>query len=944
MNPSKLFLTLGAAAALSFRAEAAISVTGAGAGPFDFSAPPASPADFSTLSVGGASATFETVAGLDAAVMTRDATTVIMALVTQTANPPDLNGGLAKYNSTLQALVTRPTGNDYTLLMATLVNNAGTTIYKFKLKYDYATNNVASAVPAEAIPGQRVFFSTSGAPGSWLLLSTLSGLTTTTPGANAIVNGISWPAGGNAYVLWADDNSQPNDDWGNVIDNLAITEVSTTIEPTTIAITSPANNFSIAVCADLTVATATTGPITNVVFLVDGVAFTNDTTLPFGGTVTVPLSISVGPHTLTAKATDNTGAMVTSAPITINVLANTPPTLNITNTFSGTITGTTFLVGSEVTVQAGFSDDDVITNISWYVDNVLYITNRINGTWTYADSLAGTHVLKGIASDRKGNMGMATRTITVTNPPASYTLLVTNGSEWRYFVTSTAEPTDPLGVQPWYSPFFDDTGIDWASGFAELGNGDTADGYPERTMIDIGPAGMRYNAMYFRKTFNVGNPALYPTVVLRLLRDDGAVVYLNGIPVWTNNMTPTAFPVPYADLAANAGDEGLVYQILNLPNPSGDAGLVSGDNLVAVEVHQSAITSSDLSFDMMIWGTAIPNQLPTVTLTNPPAGSNLLVGTFVLVGASASDPDGAVAEVNFYDNGILWFTDTAAPYQFTLSDLTVGAHTISAVAVDNSGSNSLTSSVMIMVTNPPALTAIVTNGSDWKYLDTGVDQLTAWHALGFDDSTWATGFAELGYGDAVGDTRPERTVVSFGPDMNAKYRTTYFRKKVNVTAPIEFGRLRLDSLRDDGVVVYINGNEVFRNNFTNTTTPILFGDFADVGITGADEETYLSANVAASVLVPGMNIIAVEMHQNSTNSSDISFDLMLWGTGPELRISHVGANAVVQWNTAPNYHLEQSSNISSPANWAAVPGNPSSPFTTPLPAAPSQRFYRLRHN
>lgn len=934
MNPSKLFLTLGAAAAvLSFRAEAAISVTGAGAGPLDFATAPASPADFSTLSVAGAAGDIETVAALDAAVVMTDASTVTTALGSSATVPPSANA-VFRHNTTLLLLQSHPTGNNYNLMLMKMVNAAGGTITSFTLRYDFG---VANTPAAELVPGHRVFFSVTGAPGSWQFLPSLSGLSANAPGVSAAITGISWPAGANAYILWADDNSLPNLDQANTIDNLAITGVSTTIEPTTIAIVTPTNNQRVAVCGDLTVTTTTTGAITNVDFLVDGVFFTNDATFPFGGTVMVPTTTPLGNHTLTAVAKDTTGATVTSAPRTIVVVANTPPTIALTNTFSGTITGTTFLVGSPITVQAGFSDDDAITNISWFVDNVLYISNRINGTWIYVDSLAGTHVLKGEATDRKGQVTAGTRTITITNPPpSSDTLLLTNGSEWRYTITSTAEPP-PDGATPWYADGYDDSGPAWASGFAELGNGDTADGHPEKTMIDIGPAAARYSAIYFRKFFDVADPTVFATVSLRLLRDDGAVVYLNGAPIWTNNMTPTAFPVPYADVAA-ASDDGLNYQVLNLPNPSGAPILGTGPNLVAVEVHQQNATSSDLSFDMMIWGSSIPNQPPSVTLTNPAPGSNVMVGTFVDVGATATDSDGTVARVDFFDNGVLRLSDAAAPYGFTLNDLTAGAHTISAVAVDNSGSNS-TASVMIMVTNPPALTAILTNGSDWKYLDNGVDQGTAWTALGFNDTGWSNGIADLGYGDGPGV--PERTVVGFGPDANLKYVTTYFRKKISVATPSEFGRIRLDALRDDGIVVHINGTEVFRNNFVNTTTPILFGDFADVAIGGVDESTYISTNIPSSSLVAGMNIIAVEIHQSATNSSDISFDLMLWGTGPELKIAQVGSSYRVTWNNSPNYRLQERPNLSSP--WVNVAGDPPSPYTQPLPAAPSQKFFQLRH-
>ena len=936
MNPSKAFLILGAAAALSFPVQAAVSVTATGAGPLNFSTAPASPADFSTLSIAGGSADIETAAALDTAVMGTTASAVNAALGTSaTVNPAISINALARYNTTLLLLQTRPTGNNYTLLMMTMVNGAGGTINSFTLSYDYVRNFDPAAPPADSIPGQRVFFSQTGAPGSWVLLPTLSGLTADTPGASATVTGLSWPFGANAYILWADDNSDPNPDVANTIDNLAISGLTVTSEPTTIAITRPTEGQSVAVYADLTVTTATTGAITNVDFLLDGAFVANDTTFPFGGTVMVPPSTPLGPHTLKAVATDITGAMVMSAVRNFTVTDNTPPTIAVTNTFSGTVTGTTFLVGSPISVQARFTDDDVITNVSWFIDGALYITNKMatptNDTWIYVDSLTGTHVLRGEATDRKGQVTSTTRTITITNPsPSVYTLLVTNGSEWRYTVASTSEPIPPFGTDPWYSAFFDDSGPEWANGLAELGNGDND--YPEKTMIDIGPAGARYPTIYFRKTFDVVDPSAFPIVSLHLLRDDGAVVYLNGAAVWTNNIAVTTSPITYTNLA-NGSDDGVTYQVLNLDNPSGSL-LVAGQNLVAVEVHQQNATSSDLSFDLMLWGSMVGNQPPSVTLTNPAPGLSMMVGTFIDVGATATDSDGTVARVEFFDNGVMRRIDTTVPYSFTLADLTAGAHTISAVAFDNSGSNSAPSTLMLMVTNPPELTAVLTNGAEWKYFDQGTNLPASWTALNFDDSGWSTGIGDFGYGD--GPAVPERTLVA-----SNQFVTTFFRKKINVTNPSLFGRVRLDAMRDDGIVVHINGSEVFRNNFTNTTTPIQFGDFADVAIGAPEETTYISANIPAASLIPGMNIVAVEIHQVNLTSTDIRFDLMLWGTAPELTITKAGANYVVTWNNHPNYKLQQRANLSPSGTWTDVGGNPSSPYMQPLPPAPSQLFFRL---
>lgn len=109
-------------------------------------------------------------------------------------------------------------------------------------------------------------------------------------------------------------------------------------------------------------------------------------------------------------------------------------------------------------------------------------------------------------------------------------------------------------------------------------------------------------------------------------------------------------------------------------------------------------------------------------------------------------------------------------------------------------------------------TTLLPAGSTWKYLDNGSNQGTAWRASAFDDSSWAQGPAQLGYGD--GD---EATVVSFGPTSTAKYITTYFRKSISVANPAAFTSLTLRARRDDGIVVYINGVEVWRDNMPTGT-------------------------------------------------------------------------------------------------------------------------------
>ena len=194
-------------------------------------------------------------------------------------------------------------------------------------------------------------------------------------------------------------------------------------------------------------------------------------------------------------------------------------------------------------------------------------------------------------------------------------------------------------------------------------------------------------------------------------------------------------------------------------------------------------------------------------------------------------------------------------------------------------------------------TILVPTGASWKYLDNGSDQGTAWRATAFNDTSWSSGPAQLGYGD--GD---EATVVGFGPDSSNKFITTYFRRAFSVTNAAAFNALTLRLVRDDGAVVYLNGVEVWRTNMPAGT--VGFTTPASAAIAGADESTFLQTTLSPSLLVNGTNVLAVEIHQSSGTSSDISFDLQLIGSdsspsvtrGPYLQIGTPNST-IVRWRT-----------------------------------------------
>lgn len=157
--------------------------------------------------------------------------------------------------------------------------------------------------------------------------------------------------------------------------------------------------------------------------------------------------------------------------------------------------------------------------------------------------------------------------------------------------------------------------------------------------------------------------------------------------------------------------------------------------------------------------------------------------------------------------------------------------------------------------------------SVWRYSDAGLDLGTAWRELGFSDTTWASGPAELGYGDAT-----VVTSISYGPNSSAKYPCYYFRRVFNVSDPGIFSDLSLRVLKDDGCVVYLNGQEVARYNMP--TGDIAYSTYAS----GAADYDWDPAITLPNTLVAGDNVVAVEVHQGNATSSDVRFNLELVGS------------------------------------------------------------------
>lgn len=109
-----------------------------------------------------------------------------------------------------------------------------------------------------------------------------------------------------------------------------------------------------------------------------------------------------------------------------------------------------------------------------------------------------------------------------------------------------------------------------------------------------------------------------------------------------------------------------------------------------------------------------PTQAPVVSLVSPLGGNYAGPLGYHLVRAAASDPDGRVAKVEFYVNGALLGTTTAAPYMTGWRDVSVGTYTVVARAYDDAGARTDSAPVTVSIVAPQAGRTLVvsTAGAD----------------------------------------------------------------------------------------------------------------------------------------------------------------------------------------------------------------------------------------
>ncbi|WPR73553.1 Ig-like domain-containing protein [Algoriphagus sp. NG3] len=466
-----------------------------------------------------------------------------------------------------------------------------------------------------------------------------------------------------------------------------------------VSITGPAANAqfiqgdNISITAD---AADSDGTVTRVDFYQGTTLLGTDTSSPYSFNWA---NLPVGSFSLTAKATDNKGTTAVSSVVNINVVekANVAPIVSVT----APNTNTQFTEGDNISITAEASDPDgTVTRVDFYNGSTLLGTDTSSPySFNWDDLPVGSFSLTAKATDNKGttavssvvNINVAEKanvapSVSITAPNANTQFIQGDN------ISITAEASDPDGTV---------TKVDFYTGSTLLGT-DTSSPY-SFNWADLPVGSFSLTA---KATDNKGTTAVSSVVNINVVEKANVAP---SVSITAPNANAQFIQGDNISITADAADsDGTVTRVdfyngstllgtdTSSPYSFNWADLPVGSfSLTAKATDNKGTTAVSSVVNINVVGKA--NVAPSVSITSPKSGEQFIQGDNISITADASDSDGTVTRVDFYNGSTMLGTDTSSPYSFNWEDLPVGSFSLTAKATDNKGAVTVSSAVNINV-------------------------------------------------------------------------------------------------------------------------------------------------------------------------------------------------------------------------------------------------------
>src|ERR1043166_356881 len=310
-----------------------------------------------------------------------------------------------------------------------------------------------------------------------------------------------------------------------------------------------------------------------------------------------------------------------------------------------------------------------------------------------------------------------------------------------------------------------------------------------------------------------------------------------------------------------------------LPAPSSTRGLWKFDG-------QTATDSSGSNANGTLQGSATystdvptgPNAAPSVSINDPLNNTNFAAGTNVVIDASASDSDGIVAQVEFFQGTTLLGTDSTAPYTFVWNNVAASSYSISARATDDLGAVTSTTPITITVTQAGGDRSVLFNGTS-SYVD-----------VPYNANLNITGALTLEAWVKTSSTAVQQVVE----------RGDWFQNQMSYQLTLVQSKVRLDIMQSNGSYAAAVGNTAMSLNAWHHVAGVYDGSQMRVYLDGELDGT------ATATLAPGNNATGFRIGK----SSFLYYPNYFTGHIDEVRVSNA---AIYSSNFTPGAHLTATS-------------------------------------
>ncbi len=484
-------------------------------------------------------------------------------------------------------------------------------------------------------------------------------------------------------------------------ETVTITNTDPVNTPPSVSFTSPANNASFTSPATISLtATASDadGTVSKVEFYNGSALLSSDASSPYTYSWT---GVAAGTYTLTAKATDNLGAVTTSSTVNVTVAAptNQSPTVSLTSPVNNAI----FSAPATISIAATASDvDGTVASVDFYNGSTLLFSDATAPySYSWSGAAAGTYVLTAKATDDLGAVTTST----------SVTVVVTATN--KYPVVSLTSPTNNAG-------FISPATITLTASASDPDGSITKVNFYNGTTLLYSDASAPFTYDWAGVT-----PGTY-TLLAKAVDNQNAVQVSTSVQVTvtTSNTPPVvslttpvnnaAYSAPASVLlTASASDADgsvakvefyngstLIGTVTSSPFSYTWTGVATGTYTLSAKATDN-VGASTSSSGVKITVTST-NKYPVVSLTSPSNNASFLSPATITISANASDADGSIMKVNFYSGSTLLYSDVTAPYSYDWAGATPGTYTILAKAVDNQSAVQVSTSVQVVVSTSNA--------------------------------------------------------------------------------------------------------------------------------------------------------------------------------------------------------------------------------------------------